>query len=1195
MAPTDLRNLFVSFRDHGDVTALAVIFDRTAPNLLELARRLTRSGADSADDLVQATFVSAIENRGRFDATRPLEPWLAGILANHALNGRRRAAKRPSPLGDAAPISSDSSVDDRELWREVARATAALPPAYRDLVAPRVLLGDRSQDVAKRTGRSPGVVRMQLHRGLVLLRRALPQGLLASFLLAVDSRVTLAAARASTLERGRELFALEPVAAPAALAGGILVSKKLGLVFATLALGLVGFVLFRDEPAAEPATPTFSPTATLTPGVVDTVDADESSSTIERAVAETPATESVAATAGSQSAPESYRRALSGVRGRLLESSREPAAGLELSLISLDHDQLVVDLDRAFEAGSFIAPIAKTTTDTSGRFRFTEIEPTGFHAIGVDLGGSRATLRVIDVPLVSGEEIDLGDVLLGAVVALRGRIVDEDGEPVPDARVRAIPLPGPIAALGLERVTPDSLLMFAVREPYRVEKMPSWMRSLLRALPIPTTRSAADGTFFLRGVAPGLVTTIADKDGFVARAFGPTPSRGDREVDVGDLELSQGRSIAGVVLDEARRPLENAEIAVGTTGLVKSNAILERHTRSDAAGRFEVHAIAEQGDAIVAVRAMAGARWSIFNGEPEPLELIVPNCLEHTILVRNELDEPVSDAEFRICAKPLVDNTPILERNDEWAAPRVAPVAGAPGDYRLSSLPLGSYVGFARAPQCGLTRFEFEVAPDAPPTRVTVEPIRVIGVFVSDAVTNAPIEHALVRVVASRDPDMTLGRARTGSDGRCLLELPSKESGGGIDLRTSHPAYAQHRAPLADDVTESKISLERGRDLIGLITTEGSPPARRYLVAVILRGGPLDVDGGGSALPILVTSSATGAFRVRNLQSGDYEYEICDDLLSADLATIATRATQDIRSLEPRSLARGGFSMISGEDTELVIDLVVPGSGRNGTVEGRVTAGGFPLTTASVQVVGSSDGRFHQVDAEGRFTIRDVRPGEAEVQLYDFRAEHGGGGSIARMVRRTVNVEAGGVAVVDFKLAQHSLRIFVTDRGAPAEGVAVEAETITPSNVLYTACREVTAADGSADLAVDDPGKYRIVVDDSSRGYVVKDIELVEGAAPPVLHLDLESGITVAGEIGVDASFGPAPWSLSVTVRFENTWLARTIEIDASTRRFRTEHLPAGKLQFMLSNDAGEYRLADLTLTTSREDLELEFAAPRDG
>lgn len=1195
MAPTDLRNLFVSFRDHGDMTALAVIFDRTAPNLLELARRLSRSGADSADDLVQATFVSAIENRSRFDATRPLEPWLAGILANHALNARRRAAKRPSPLGDAAPISSDSAVDDRELWREVARATAALPPVYRDLVAPRVLLGERSRDVAKRSGRSPGVVRMQLHRGLVLLRRALPQGLLASFLLVIDSRVTLAAARAATLERGRELFALESAAAPAALAGGILVSKKLGLVLAALALGLVGFVLFHDEPAAELARPTVTTTATVTPGVVGTDRGDDSSNTVERAVAEAPASDPVVALSEPRSAPESYRRALSGVRGRLLESSREPAAGLELSLISLDHDQLVVDLDRAFEAGSFIAPIARATTDATGRFRFTEIEPTGFHAIGVDLGGSRATLRVIDVPLVSGEEIDLGDVVLGAVVALRGRIVDEEGEPVPDARVRAIPLPGPIAALGLERVTPDSLLMFAVRQPYRVEKLPSWLRSLLRALPIPTTRTSADGTFFLRGVAPGLVTTIADKEGFVARAFGPTPSRGDKEVDVGDLEMTRGRSIVGVVLDEARRPLENAEIAVGTTGIVKSNAILERHARTDASGRFEVRAVAEEGDAIVAVRAVAGARWAIFNGEPEPLELIVPNCLEHTILVRNELDEPVSDAEFRICAKPLTHSTPILERNDEWAAPHVAPVANAPGEYRLSSLPLGAYVGFARVPRSGLTRFEFEVRHDSSPTRVIVAPQRVIDVFVGDAATNAPVEHALVRVVASRDPDMTLARARTGSDGRCLLEMPSKETGVRFDLRTSHPAYAQNRVSIGDDVTESRISLERGCELVGLITTDGSPPSSRYLVVLIPRGGALDVEGVGSALPSVVTSSASGAFRVRNLPPGEYAYEIYDDLLSADLAAIATRATQDIRSLEPRSLALGGFSMTSGEETQLVIDLVVPGSGRNGTVEGRVTAGGFPLTTASVQVVGSSDGRFHQVDAEGRFTIRDVRPGETEVQLYDFRAENGGGGSIARMVRRTVNVEAGGVTVVDFKLAQHSLRIFVTDRGAPAEGVAVEAETITPSNVLYTACREVTAADGSADLAVDDPGKYRIVVDDRSRGYAVKEIELVEGAAPPVLHLDLESGITVAGEIEVDAAFGPGPWSLAVTIRFENTWLSRTIEVDVSTRRFRTEHLPAGKMRFMLSNDAGAYRLVETTVTTSREDLKLEFAAESGG
>ncbi|MCC6408581.1 MAG: RNA polymerase subunit sigma, partial [Planctomycetes bacterium] len=85
-----LESAFERFRRHGDTSALAVVFDRTAPELLRVARHLMRS-RDDAEDVLQSTFLTVIERAATFDATRRLEPWLFGILVHHAQAARARS------------------------------------------------------------------------------------------------------------------------------------------------------------------------------------------------------------------------------------------------------------------------------------------------------------------------------------------------------------------------------------------------------------------------------------------------------------------------------------------------------------------------------------------------------------------------------------------------------------------------------------------------------------------------------------------------------------------------------------------------------------------------------------------------------------------------------------------------------------------------------------------------------------------------------------------------------------------------------------------------------------------------------------------------------------------------------------------------------------------------------------------------
>ena len=86
---------FARFRERGAADDLAIVFDALAPALLRVALHL-RADPHAAEDLVQETFVVAIEKRAAFAPDRGVEPWLLGILHNRAprrcggARGRRR-------------------------------------------------------------------------------------------------------------------------------------------------------------------------------------------------------------------------------------------------------------------------------------------------------------------------------------------------------------------------------------------------------------------------------------------------------------------------------------------------------------------------------------------------------------------------------------------------------------------------------------------------------------------------------------------------------------------------------------------------------------------------------------------------------------------------------------------------------------------------------------------------------------------------------------------------------------------------------------------------------------------------------------------------------------------------------------------------------------------------------------------------
>jgi RNA polymerase sigma factor (sigma-70 family) len=241
-----LEALFERYRTRGEIAALGEIFDRTSGGLLALGVHLVHDLVE-AEDLVQATFVAAIEGAASFQAGRRLEPWLAGILARQAARVWRQRGRVPEARAELeATFDPSFAVERRELAQALDLAFERLLPAERDVLR-RYLDGEAPLDIAHSQCRSAGAVRMQVLRGLEKLRRLLPSGLHAFVPIARLPR-GLDAVRAEVLAQAGGAALVAPAALVPISLGMLLMSTKVVLSVVVLpALVLVSLRAWPDE------------------------------------------------------------------------------------------------------------------------------------------------------------------------------------------------------------------------------------------------------------------------------------------------------------------------------------------------------------------------------------------------------------------------------------------------------------------------------------------------------------------------------------------------------------------------------------------------------------------------------------------------------------------------------------------------------------------------------------------------------------------------------------------------------------------------------------------------------------------------------------------------------------------------------------------------------------------------------------
>jgi RNA polymerase sigma-70 factor (ECF subfamily) len=255
-----LEELFARFRDRGDVAALGEVFDATAPDLARIARRITRDRSE-AEDVLQSTFLAAIEGAKSFESGRRVMPWLVGVLVRQAgLARRRRGALIPREIQREAAQRSEAEPSDVAAARETAEAIALalekLSPADREVLVPLLVDGRRAVDIARELDRRPDTVSMRIHRGLARLRRLLAPGIGLGLVGTLLARRGLGSVRAHVIRAARLSVGAQPATqvavSSAVVVGGVLVMKKLviGACLCALVLSLGWIAWTRGDSAA---------------------------------------------------------------------------------------------------------------------------------------------------------------------------------------------------------------------------------------------------------------------------------------------------------------------------------------------------------------------------------------------------------------------------------------------------------------------------------------------------------------------------------------------------------------------------------------------------------------------------------------------------------------------------------------------------------------------------------------------------------------------------------------------------------------------------------------------------------------------------------------------------------------------------------------------------------------------------------
>lgn len=318
--------------------------------------------------------------------------------------------------------------------------------------------------------------------------------------------------------------------------------KAMPLVLGVAALGILAFLLIAD------------PLGLGLLGSSETGDAGGESSLIG---ADAPETDLTAETAGSNEGVGLSGRYGEGdmgaIRMRLMwVDSRSPLVGQSVKLFSR----------RGTE-------IAELPSDAAGVVIFPTVRPARGYSLEIKGDGfSPVTLQGIAVFPQATK--DLGDLVLGKDVVIRGRVIDTEGRPVPGTAVSVNTIVRGLASKG----------------------MLVYMAEQAASIPAPLRAATSDeeGYFTVSSLDDGIYSLLARHGGYATKMQNDVIVATERGADMLTIVLGDGATATGRVTDPDGKPIVGAQViaVAGGRGMSMARSMQREMSLTDERGMYTI-------------------------------------------------------------------------------------------------------------------------------------------------------------------------------------------------------------------------------------------------------------------------------------------------------------------------------------------------------------------------------------------------------------------------------------------------------------------------------------------------------------------------------------------------------------------------------------------------------------------------------
>jgi uncharacterized GH25 family protein len=525
-------------------------------------------------------------------------------------------------------------------------------------------------------------------------------------------------------------------------------------------------------------------------------------------------------------------------KGIVLDSDGKPVPNASVSASSLDRrdgeDRL---LERESSGGYGHAKSAE-----DGTFSIVRLGP-GRYSLSVThethaTARSEARAPSTDIRIV-----------MGAGIAVKGRVLNSDGTPAPSVQVAVIP---------------DVGLLGRSRKDVRAEESPTENRQ---------GRTDSNGAFVLEGLSRGTYVVMA-MDGEMGSRDPEQMAHKQIEITEGtvpevELRFPAALTISGKVVDSQGKPVASARVmaqiskVVDMRSMTKMMEHLPRSAESKADGSFVLKGLSEGEYELNAVHQDFGGgfgrgpRVTARAGDPA-----VTITLIRQAKVRGRVIHPNGTpfAEFEVNGQAVRDPGGAFElpmHEGMFGRPTFDLVFKAPG-----MAPALRTVKVAQG--------QDQTIPD-----VVLGAGRTIRGKVVSKTDNAPVEGALVVPGSDETGRMAAllsygrqagtpgegGQAGSGKDGTFSL---SQVESGAVELIVAHPDFCPATVAVPADRDDVVVTLDPGAKISGRVSDAQGRPAAGMVWAS--RGGPMDSRH--------VQLSAEGTYEIRGLVPGKYTVRV---------------------------------------------------------------------------------------------------------------------------------------------------------------------------------------------------------------------------------------------------------------------------------------------------------------------------------